>query len=139
MCSGTCHFDFNFNVLMKRTVLPILLATIWISVSEFVRNEFLLKDHWTEHYASMGLEFPSEPLNGAIWGVWSLCYAIAIFVISKKFTLGQTTLLAWFIGFVLMWLVVGNLSVLPLDILPFAVPLSLLEAFIAALIISKMQ
>lgn len=28
---------------MKKSVLPVLLATIWISISEFVRNEFFVK------------------------------------------------------------------------------------------------
>ena len=70
-------------------------------------------------------------------GVWSLCLAIAIFVIAKKFSLMQTTLLAWFVGFVLMWLVIWNLNVLPVTILVFAVPLSLLEVFLASFIIKK--
>ena len=85
----------------------------------------------------MGLTFPSEPINGAIWGVWSLCYAIGIFAIAKKYNLLATTAIAWFIGFVLMWLVTGNMGVLPYDILPIAVPLSILEAFLAAFIIKK--
>ena len=124
---------------IKKTILPILLTTIWISVSEFGRNEFLLKSYWTEHYENLGLVFPSEPINGAIWGLWSLCFAILIFIISKKFTLLQTALISWFLGFVLMWLVVGNMNVLPYGILPFAIPLSLLEAFLASLIIKKLS
>lgn len=123
---------------MKKTVLPILLATIWISISEFVRNEFLVKSYWTGHYEQLGLTFPSEPVNGAIWGFWSLLFAIAIFIISKKFSLLHTTLLSWFVGFVLMWVVIGNMGFLPEGILLFAVPLSLLEAFLAALIIKKL-
>jgi hypothetical protein len=123
---------------MKKTILPILLATIWISVSEFARNELLVKSYWTEHYEQLGLVFPSEPVNGAVWGLWSLLFAIAIFIISKKFTLWQTTFLSWFVGFVLMWVVVANLSVLPYGILVFAIPLSLLEAFVAAWIIRKL-
>jgi hypothetical protein len=123
----------------KKTILPILLATIWISISEFVRNELLVKSYWTEHYDSLGLVFPSEPVNGAIWGLWSLLFAIAIFIISKKFKLIQTTLLSWFVGFVLMWVVVGNMGVLPYGILYFAVPLSLLEAFVASFLIFKLS
>ena len=124
---------------IKEMILPILLTTIWISISEFVRNEFLLKSYWTEHYENLGLVFPSEPINGAVWGLWSLCFAIVIFIIAKKFTLLQTALISWFLGFVLMWLVVGNMNVLPFGILPFAIPLSLLEAYIASLIIKKMS
>ncbi len=123
---------------MKKSVLPILLATIWISISEFVRNEFLLKSYWTDHYQTLGLVFPSDPINGAVWGIWSLCFAIAIFIIAKKFSLIQTTFLSWFVGFVLMWISTGNMGVLPFGILLFAIPLSLLEAILASLIIKKL-
>ncbi|GAB5465548.1 MAG: hypothetical protein Kapaf2KO_09840 [Candidatus Kapaibacteriales bacterium] len=125
--------------LLKQTILPILTATIWISISEFVRNEFLLKSYWTDHYANMGLIFPSEPINGAIWGLWSLCFAISIYIISQKFTLIQTTFISWFVGFIFMWLVIGNMNVLPFEILPFAIPLSILEAFLASLIVKKIK
>ncbi|KAF0196859.1 MAG: Uncharacterized protein FD166_2137 [Bacteroidetes bacterium] len=122
---------------IKKTVLPILLSTIWISLSEFVRNTFLLHNHWIEHYQGLGLTFPEQPVNGAVWGIWSFCFAIAIFIFSKKYTLIQTTLLSWFVGFVFMWLVVANLGVLPLEILFYAIPLSILEAFLATYIIFK--
>jgi len=122
---------------MKRLVLPILIATVWIGLSEFIRNEFLLKDYWTDHYASMGLTFPSEPVNGAIWGLWSLMFAILIYVISKRFSQAETTMIAWLAGFVLMWIVIGNMEVLPFGILYVAIPLSLLEAFVATWIIKQ--
>jgi len=123
--------------LFRHTILPVLLATIWISISEFVRNEFILKSYWTAHYKSLGLTFPSEPINGAVWGLWSLCFAIVIFIIAKKFSLIHTTFLSWFVGFVLMWIVIWNMNVLPVGMLFFAVPLSILEAFLASLIIKK--
>lgn len=113
---------------MKKTIAPILLATVWISLSEFVRNQFLLQDNWTRHYADMGLTFPSAPANGAIWGVWSLLYACVIFFIARHYTLIASSILSWVIGFGMMWLVLGNLLVLPYSILPIAVPLSIVEA-----------
>jgi hypothetical protein len=124
---------------MKKSILPILLATIWISISEFVRNEFLLKSYWTSHYESLGLSFPSEPINGAVWGLWSLGFALGIFAISKKFSLFQTIAIAWLMGFVLMWLVTGNMLVLPFGILVFAIPLSILETALAAFIFKKLS
>jgi hypothetical protein len=124
---------------MKKNILSILLATIWISISEFIRNEFLLKTHWTAHYEKLGMVFPSEPINGAVWGFWSVCLAIFIFIISKKFSLVQTALLAWFVGFVMMWIVIWNLKVLPIHILPLAIPLSILEAYLASFIIHKLS
>ena len=39
----------------------------------------------------------------------------------------------------MMWLVVGNMGVLPFDVLPYAVPWSLLECFGAAWIIGKVD
>lgn len=123
----------------RYTILPILLATIWISISEFVRNELLFNDYWVHHYAKLGLTFPAEPINGIVWGIWSLCYAIGIYVISRKFVLWQTFLLSWWMGFVLMWLVVGNMAVLPYDLLWYAVPLSLLEAGVASWLIHRLS
>jgi hypothetical protein len=121
-----------------KNVLSIILATVWISLSEFLRNEFLLKSYWTSHYEALGLVFPSAPINGAVWGLWSFVFAVSIYIIHKKFTLWQTTFLAWLVGFVLMWLVVGNMNVLPFNILYFAIPLSLLEVFVAAFIIDRL-
>ncbi len=118
-------------------ILRLLLATLWISGSEFFRNQILLSSAWTEHYASLGLTFPAAPVNGALWGFWSLLFAGAIGVIATRFTLVQTTLLAWFVGFAMMWVVIGNLGVLPLGILPVALPLSLLEAFGASWILCR--
>ena len=128
----------NTMTSIKKTILPILLATIWISLSEFIRNEFIVKSYWTGHYENLGLVFPDEPINGAVWGLWSLCFAITIFIIAKKFSLLQTTFLSWFAGFVLMWIVIWNMNVLPIGLLIFAIPLSLLEAFLASFIIKKL-
>ena len=123
--------------LLKKAALPILLSAAWISLSEFIRNEFLFKSYWTDHYQKLGLMFPSEPANGAVWGLWSLLFSSAIFIISRQYSLVKTSLIAWFFGFVLMWIVIWNLNVLPVKILYAAVPLSLFETFLAAWIIKK--
>jgi hypothetical protein len=124
--------------LLKNIIIPILLAIVWISISEFVRNQYLVKSYWTSHYQSLGLVFPSAPVNGAVWGIWSLLFAVAVFILSRKFSLVQTALISWFVGFVLMWVVLWNLNVLPGGLLLYAVPLSLLEAFVASFIIIKL-
>ncbi len=120
---------------LKKSILPIVFATAWIGFSEFLRNELLFKSYWIEHYRSMGLVFPSEMLNNAVWGIWSLVFATAIYLISRKFSLRQTTFLGWLTGFVMMWLVVGNMGVLPFELLYYAVPMSLIEVFVASWII----
>ena len=47
----------------------------------------------------MGLTFPEKPINSAVWGIWSLCFAIGTYIISRKFSLLQTTFLSWFVDF----------------------------------------
>jgi hypothetical protein len=124
---------------IKKNILPFLAAGTWISISEFIRNEFLLKTYWQTHYESMGLNFPGEPINGAVWGIWAMVYAVVIFILSKRFKLMENFVLSWVIGFVMMWLVIGNLGVLPFGILYLAIPLSLLESYVACLIIKKLS
>jgi hypothetical protein len=121
-----------------RTALAILAATVWISINEFVRNQVVLIDHWTVHYSALGLSFPAEPANGAVWGVWSLAFAVVVLILARRFSMLGTVALAWSIGFVLMWLVIGNLGVLPFSILPVAIPWSLVEAFGAAWLVKKL-
>ncbi len=122
----------------KSTILPILLSTIWVSISEFVRNEFILKDYWTEHYEGLGLTFATEPINGAVWGIWAMTFSVVLFILLKRFSFTETFFLGWVIGFVLMWLVVGNMQVLPFGILTFAIPASWLEVFLALFIMQKL-
>jgi len=123
---------------MKK-ILAILAATGWISVSEFTRNQVLFNLYWTAHYKGLGLTFPSAPINGVMWGLWSFIFAIAIFIISRRFSLIEGGLLAWLMAFVMMWVAIGNLGVLPLGLLWYAVPLSLIESFVAIWIIRKLS
>ena len=120
-----------------RPLLAILAATVWISVNEFVRNQLVLLDKWAEHYAGLGLTFPAEPVNGAVWGLWSLCFAVIAYFISRNSDPLRAVLLLWSMGFVLMWIVIGNMAVLPFSILPVAIPWSLIEAFGAVWIMKR--
>jgi len=125
--------------LKSRSIIAVILTGIWVNASEFFRNEVLLKTYWVEHYQSLGMTFPSEPQNGMIWVAWGFLFAIAIYLISRKFNLIQTTLISWFMAFVLMWVVTWNLNILPSAILIYAVPLSLLETFIGSYICRNMS
>ena len=122
----------------SRSILAVVAAGVWVNASEFFRNEVLLKSYWTDYYKSLGLVFPSEPKNGMIWMVWGFLFAWAIYLISRKFSLVQTALLAWLTGFVLMWIVTWNMNVLPPGILVYAVPLSLLEAWLGSYLCKKL-
>lgn len=110
-----------------RAPLAIIAATLWISINEFLRNQLVLLDRWIEHFRALGMTFPGDPVNGAVWGLWSLCFAVTLFFLSRRYDLLATVALGWCFGFVLMWLVVGNLGVLPFGVLPVAVPWSFVE------------
>lgn len=121
----------------KKALLPIVLATVWIGFSEFLRNQLLLHGIWTDHYKSLGLAFPSEPINGALWMLWSLLFAFLLYALAVKYPFWQTACIGWLAGFVMMWVVIGNLSVLPISLLLYAIPLSVLEAVVAVAIINR--
>ena len=94
---------------------------------------------WSNHYDSLGLTFPASPANAAVWMLWSFVFAAALWAVSRRFSLMETFLLGWVVGFLLMWLAIWNLSVLPLATLPFALSLSLLEVLVAAWIVVKVD
>lgn len=122
---------------MGRIALAVLAAGIWIGFSEFLRNELLFKHHWLGKYASLGLEFPSAPLNNALWGVWGFILAGCIVALIRRVSFRATAALIWTLGFLLMWIVTGNLDVLPLGLLPVAVPWSVAEVGVAVAVARK--
>jgi len=122
----------------RRPVLAVMLAGVWVNLCEFVRNQVLFSAHWQEHYRGMGLVFPAQPVNAMLWVVWSFLLAGTAFAVSRRFGLLQTTFLTWVMGFVMMWVVIWNLAVLPVGILPIAVPFSFVEALGAAFICRKL-
>ena len=78
--------------LQSRSIIAIMLTGIWVNASEFFRNEILLKKYWVDYYKSLGMTFPSAPLNGVVWIVWGFLFGLAIYLISRKFSLMQTAL-----------------------------------------------
>lgn len=129
------HIRFWQN--KKKPVIAIISAGLWITFSEFARNEFLFRLFWTSHYQALGLKFETLPVNGVLWLVWSFVLAAMIGVLLTKFSFRETLAIAWVMGFILMWIAVFNLQVLPLPLLIFAVPLSVLEVAVAEYIIRK--
>jgi hypothetical protein len=124
---------------MKKAFMGVFLAGLWITLSEFVRNEFLLKGYWVNHYSSMGLSFKTLPLNGIFWMLWSFLLAYLLFKMIPKFSWVETIFLAWIAAFLMMWITLFNMKVLPLGLLVLGVPLSLLEIIVAGYIIKKFK
>lgn len=123
---------------MKRAIGSTIAAGIWITLSEFLRNEFLFKSYWLEHFTSMGLPFETLPINGILWMVWSFILAYVIFSLLQKLSFIKAMFLSWIAAFLMMWIALYNLQVLPLNLLLFAIPLSIIEVAVAGLIIEKM-
>jgi hypothetical protein len=121
---------------MKKTALAILAAGVWINLCEFLRNELLFKQQWLDKYSSLGLSFPSAPVNGVMWVAWGFTLAGCIAALGRKHTFLETFAFCWVTGFLLMWIVIGNLNVLPYRLLPVAVPWSIVEVG-AAVVISR--
>lgn len=124
---------------LKKTVLPILAAGIWINISETVRWELLIKSYWVEYYKSLNLVFPLELQNNLTWMCWGFLFAFVVFVLSKKFNLLQTTFISWLVVFIMLWVVLWNIDILPVELLWYNIPLSLLETFVAAVICKKLS
>ena len=124
---------------MKKSILAIVFAGIWITASEFIRNELLFKSYWVDLYKSLGLKWETTPVNGILWMVLSFILAYVVFKLLQRFSFLQALLIAWLAAFVIMWITIYNLQVLPVTLLLFAVPLSLLEVAVAELIINKVS
>lgn len=119
---------------MGRMILAVLAAAVWMNLSEFVRNELLIKHVWVDGFAAIGLTFPSGDLNGAIWGLWSLIFVSVLAFVCRRFDALSATLILWVPGFLLLWLALWNMGLLPQGLLAWGVPWSFAEVYIAALI-----
>jgi len=124
---------------MNKNILSVFAAGIWITLSEFIRNEILFKSYWVEHYRALGLGFETSPVNGILWMTWSFLLAYVIYRMLPKFAYVQALFLSWVMAFVMMWVTIYNLQVLPLKLLLFAVPLSMFEVWLAAVIILQFR
>lgn len=128
---------FKSGLYMKKYLLAFLASGIWINVSEFVRNELVIKKLWVDGFHEMGLIFPSAPINGAVWGLWAFIFAAILMQLCIRFNTLHSALIAWTSGFVLFWLATMNMGVLPSGVLYWAIPWSFVEVYIAALICTK--
>jgi len=120
-----------------RSAGAVVAAGLWITISEFVRNELLFKSYWVDHFAALNLTFETKPLNGILWTVWSFLVAYLLLVLTSRLSFGRAMLLGWLAFFPTMWITLFNLQVLPLPLLTFAIPLGLIEVAVAILILRR--
>ena len=119
---------------MKRCMLATLAAGVWINLCEFLRNELILKQQWLDKYQSLGQPFPSAAINGILWALWGFILAACIVAVSRGLSFVRTFLVIWTLAFLMMWIVAWNLSVLPIGLLPTAIPWSLAEVAVGILL-----
>ncbi len=124
---------------LRHQVWAVALAGLWINTSEFLRNEWLLGPIWRAHYRELGLGFVTQPVNGVLWLLWGFGFATAIAWLTRHHPWRTSLAVAWGLVFLLMWPVLWNLQVLPLGLLPYAVPWSLLETGGAVWICMRLQ
>ncbi|MFC1593362.1 hypothetical protein ACFL3O_00325 [Candidatus Neomarinimicrobiota bacterium] len=122
----------------KKTILPIILIGLWINISITIGWMLILEGYWIAKFQSINLVFPTGLINNITWMIWGFMLATIIFIFSKKFSLWQTTFLAWFVAFVMMWAIVWNVGVLPTGMLLFNIPNSLFITFIGTLICKRL-
>jgi hypothetical protein len=129
----------NNEFAMNKQFLAILSAGVWMNINEFIRNELVVKHLWVEGFNEIGLSFPSSPINGAVWGLWAFIFIAILSWLCTKFSVLISSLIAWFTGFVLLWIAIWNMGVLPKNIIYWAIPWSFFEVYVAALICSKIM
>ena len=117
---------------MRRFALATLVVGFWITIAEFLRNELFLKEQWFAKYDDLGLTIPLAPVNLAAWAAWGFILAGCVTAMSRRMSYSETLFVSWLLAFVLVWIILGNLAVLPYGTLALAIPTSFLELAVAA-------
>lgn len=122
-----------------KNAIAILAAAVWLSLLEFLRDQYLVQSYRIEQNQLHGSMYREEPLMGSAAGIWSLFLAIYIFLVTRKLGNWYATIAAFSGCLLLMWVINGDLRVMPVRLILFAIPLILLESFIAVWIIRRIS
>ena len=122
---------------MRRFWLAVVASGAWISLSEYIRNEFVIKHVWVKGFEEIGLSFPSAPINGVVWVIWTFIFCVVLTVLNMKFNALKSTVICWVTGFGLLWIAMWNIGILPKGLLYWAVPWSFVEVYVAAFICNR--
>lgn len=123
----------------KKTIWQILLVSIWINIFETIRWMLFARPYIDMHFKAANLILPNEPVNNILWLIWGIIIAVMIFIISKKFNVLETTFIVWITVYILHWIALWNMTVLPINILWLAVPLTFINVLVGALICSRLM
>jgi hypothetical protein len=118
----------------QKAIWQILLVSLWINIIETLRWILFAKPDIDMHFKAANLVLPNEPINNLLWLIWGIIIAVMIFIVSKKFKVLQTTFIVWITVYVMHWIALWNMAVLPINILWLAVPLTFINVLVGALI-----
>lgn len=105
-----------------RVVLGGLVAGLVINVGEFVLNEMVLAEQWTDAFAAMGIEPATGGLRMLVWVLWGFALGfVAVWMyaaIRPRYGAGAKTAaiaggVTWFLGCFLWGVSMLNLGLLP--------------------------
>ena len=122
---------------MKRFWIAVVASGMWMNLSEFIRNEFVIKHVWIKGLEEIGLSFPSAPVNGLVWVIWTFIFCAVLTTLNMRFNALRSTIICWVTGFGLLWIAMWNIGILPKGILYWAVPWSFVEVYVAAFICNR--
>ncbi len=118
----------------KKAIWHILIISLWINIAETLRWLLYSKAYFLEVYQSLNLVLPFGPIYLILWLIWGILLSTIIYIISKKYTLLQTTVMIWIMAFLMVWITLFNLNVLPLSMLWLVIPLSFIDILVGVLI-----
>jgi hypothetical protein len=118
----------------KKAIWHVIIISIWINVAETIRWMVFAKPYFLSHTQKMNIEPPSGPLYLIIWLVWGVLLALFIYIISRKFSLIETTIIIWLSVYSGIWIMLFNLSLVTFPILVTIAAFCFIEIFFAALI-----
>ena len=122
-----------------KTIWQIFLVSIWINIFETLRWMLFAKPEIDMHFKAANIVLPNEPINNFLWLIWGIIIAVMIFIVSKKFKVLQTTFIVWITVYVMNWIALWNMAVLPINILWLAVSLTFINVLVGALISKYFQ
>lgn len=118
----------------QKTIWQIFLVSIWINIFETLRWILFAKPDIEVYFKSNNFLLPNESLNNILWLVWGVIIAVMIFIISKRYKVLQTTFIIWITVYVMHWIALWNMAVLPIKILFLAIPLTFINVLVGVLI-----
>ena len=123
----------------NKAIWQVIILSIWINIAETIRWIVFAKPYFVSHYQKMNMEPPSGPLYLIIWFVWGVLLALLIYIISRKFSFIETTIIVWLSVYSGIWIMLFNQSLVTFPILLTIATFCLIEIFIGTLISKYFQ